>query len=147
MNTNMEAYYEKRSDIYNHVRNAGTYEKIAYAFLMACFTGLAAQIVIPLSWTPVPITLQGFAVMSAGILLGRKYGALSMILYALLGIVIPWYGGMTGGLSVLMGSTCGYFIGFIICAYFVGSVSDCQNISQKLNISLKISPQIYKLYV
>ncbi|WP_461462614.1 biotin transporter BioY [Methanobrevibacter sp.] len=124
MNTHMEAYYQKRSDIYNHVRNASTYEKIAYSFLMACFTGIAAQIVIPLSWTPVPITLQSFAVMTAGIVLGRKYGVLSMILYCLLGLVIPWYSGMTGGLSVLMGATGGYFLGFIICAYFVGSISD-----------------------
>lgn len=124
MNTSMEAYYQKRSTLYNHVRNGNTYEKIIYAFLMACFTGIAAQIVIPLSWTPVPITLQSFAVMTAGIILGRKYGTLSMILYCLLGIFIPWYSGMTGGLSVLIGSNAGYFLGFIICAYFVGTISD-----------------------
>ena len=124
MNTTMEAYYQKRSTLYNYVRNGNTYEKIIYAFLMACFTGIAAQIVIPLSWTPVPITLQSFAVMTAGIILGRKYGPLSMIPYCLLGIFIPWYSGMTGGLSVLIGSTAGYFLGFIICAYFVGTISD-----------------------
>lgn len=124
MNTTMEAYYQKRSTLYNYVRNGNTYEKIIYAFLMACFTGIAAQIVIPLSWTPVPITLQSFAVMTAGIILGRKYGTLSMILYCLLGIFIPWYSGMTGGLSVLIGSNAGYFLGFIICAYFVGTISD-----------------------
>ena len=124
MNTTMEDYYQKRSTLYNYVRNGNTYEKIIYAFLMACFTGIAAQIVIPLSWTPVPITLQSFAVMTAGIILGRKYGTLSMILYCLLGIFIPWYSGMTGGLSVLIGSNAGYFLGFIICAYFVGTISD-----------------------
>ena len=124
MNTTMEAYYQKRSTLYNYVRNGNTYEKIIYAFLMTCFTGIAAQIVIPLSWTPVPITLQSFAVMTAGIILGRKYGTLSMILYCLLGIFIPWYSGMTGGLSVLIGSNAGYFLGFIICAYFVGTISD-----------------------
>ncbi|OWT33265.1 biotin transporter BioY [Methanobrevibacter sp. 87.7] len=121
---NIDSYYQKRSDIYNHVKNANTYEKIALAFLMACFTGIMAQIAIPLPFTPVPITFQTFAVLIAGLFLGKKYGLLSQIFYVGLGLVIPWYSGMVGGLSVLLGSTCGYFIGFIICAYFVGYISE-----------------------
>ncbi|MGN1362442.1 MAG: biotin transporter BioY [Methanobrevibacter sp.] len=124
MNNNMDVYYQKRSNIYNHVKNANTYEKIALAFLMACFTGIMAQIAIPLPFTPVPITLQTFAVLIAGLLLGKKYGALSQIFYIGLGLVIPWYSGMVGGLSVLLGSTCGYFLGFLLCAYFVGYISE-----------------------
>jgi len=124
MNNNMDAYYQKRSDIYNHIKNANTYEKIVLSFLMACFTGIMAQIAIPLPFTPVPITLQTFAVLIAGLFLGKKYGALSQIFYIGLGLVIPWYSGMVGGLSVLLGSNCGYFIGFLVCAYFVGYISE-----------------------
>ena len=124
VNNTIESYYTIRSQVYNHVKNAGTYEKVGLAFLMACFTGIAAQIAIPLTWTPVPITLQTFAVLISGMLLGRKYGTLSQVLYLALGLVIPWYSGMTGGIATLLGTNCGYFIGFLVCAYFVGSISN-----------------------
>ncbi|MCI6930361.1 MAG: biotin transporter BioY [Methanobrevibacter boviskoreani] len=124
VNNTIESYYTIRSQVYNHVKNAGTYEKVGLAFLMACFTGIAAQIAIPLTWTPVPITLQTFAVLISGMLLGRKYGTLSQVLYLALGLVIPWYSGMTGGIATLLGTYCGYFIGFLVCAYFVGSISE-----------------------
>lgn len=91
---------------------------------MAGFTGIMAQIAIPLPFTPVPVTLQTFAVLISGMLLGKKYGVLSQVFYVGLGLVIPWYSGMVGGLSVFLGSNCGYFIGFIICAYFVGYISE-----------------------
>ena len=50
----------------------------------------------------------GFAVLTAGLLLGKKYGTLSQVLYIGLGAtLIPWFAGATGGLEVLFGSTCG----------------------------------------
>ena len=92
---------------------------------MACITGLMAQIVIPLPWTPVPITAQTFAVLCSGLFLGKRYGCLSQILYIVLGIAfIPWFGGMTGGLDILLGSTGGYMIGFIIASYFIGYITE-----------------------
>ncbi|HSL74932.1 MAG TPA: biotin transporter BioY, partial [Ilumatobacteraceae bacterium] len=51
----------------------------------ALFTALAAQITIPLGFTPVPITGQTFAVLLAGGVLGANRGALSMGLYVALG--------------------------------------------------------------
>nr|WP_288266853.1 biotin transporter BioY [uncultured Methanobrevibacter sp.] len=92
---------------------------------MACFTGIMAQIIIPLPWTPVPITAQTFAVLCSGLFLGKKYGCLSQILYVVLGIAfIPWFGGMTGGLEVFLGSTGGFLIGFIIASYFIGLITE-----------------------
>ena len=95
------------------------------SLLMACFTGIMAQIIIPLPWTPVPITAQTFAVLCSGLFLGKKYGCLSQILYVVLGIAfIPWFGGMTGGLEVFLGSTGGFLIGFIIASYFIGLITE-----------------------
>ena len=92
---------------------------------MACFTGIMAQIIIPLPWTPVPITAQTFAVLCSGLFLGKKYGCLSQILYIVLGVAfIPWFGGMTGGLETLLGSTGGFLIGFVIASYFIGAISE-----------------------
>jgi biotin transport system substrate-specific component len=91
--------------------------KIAMALSMAGLTGLLAQARIPLPFTPVPVTGQTFAVLLAGILLGRKWGGISLVIYAVLGIAgIPWFNGATSGL----GGTAGYLFGFVLAALFLG---------------------------
>ena len=125
MNINMENYYDTRKNVFERIQNSSTSAKLLMSLMMACITGLMAQIIIPLPWTPVPITAQTFAVLSSGLLLGRKYGCLSQILYIVLGIAfVPWFGGMTGGLEIVLSSTGGFFIGFIIASYFIGAISE-----------------------
>ena len=121
----MDNYYATRKNVFERIQDANTATKILMSFMMACFTGIMAQIIIPLPWTPVPITAQTFAVLCSGLFLGRKYGVLSQVIYIALGVAfIPWFGGMTGGLEVLLGSTGGFMIGFIIASYFVGMISE-----------------------
>jgi len=121
----MDNYYSTRKNVFERIQDASTATKLLMSFMMACITGIMAQIVIPLPWTPVPITAQTFAVLCSGLFLGKKYGCLSQILYIILGIAfIPWFGGMTGGIETFLGSTCGFFIGFIIAAYFIGFITE-----------------------
>lgn len=125
MSININDLYTTRKNIYDSIQNSSTATKILMSFLMACVTGIMAQIIIPLPWTPVPITAQTFAVLIAGLVLGKKYGALSQILYILIGILfVPWFGEMTGGLDIVLGSTCGYFVGFVLTSYFIGAISE-----------------------
>ena len=125
MNINAESYYLARKNAFERFQESSTATKLVMSFLMACITGLMAQIIIPLPWTPVPITAQTFAVLCSGLFLGKKYGCLSQIIYVLLGIAfVPWFGGMTGGIDIFFGSTIGYFIGFIIASYFVGYIAE-----------------------
>ena len=125
MNINMDNYYIARKNTFERIQNASTTTKILLSLMMACLTGIMAQIIIPLPWTPVPITAQTFAVLTSGLILGKKYGCLSQILYITLGIAfIPWFGGMTGGIETFLGSTWGFFIGFIIASYFIGAISE-----------------------
>ena len=125
MNINFNDYYIARKNVFEKIQNTNTATKILMSLLMACFTGIMAQIIIPLPWTPVPVTAQTFAVLTAGLLLGKKYGVLSQLLYIILGVAfIPWFGGMTGGLEALLGSTGGYLIGFLIASYFIGYISE-----------------------
>lgn len=125
MNINIDSYYSTRKNIFERIQSASTATKILLSFMMACFTGIMAQIIIPLPWTPVPITAQTFAVLCSGLFLGKKYGCLSQILYIVLGIAfIPWFGEMTGGLDVFLGSTGGFFIGFVIASYFIGAITE-----------------------
>jgi biotin transport system substrate-specific component len=85
----------------------------------AVFTGLLAQVAVPL-W-PVPITGQTLAVMLVASTLGLVRGTLSMLVYAVLGVVgVPWFSGWSGGPSILLGPTGGYIVGFIVAAAIVG---------------------------
>ncbi|WP_409199748.1 biotin transporter BioY [Methanobrevibacter sp. DSM 116169] len=125
MYSNINNFFELRENVFNKIHGSNTLTKIFLAFIMAGITGIMAQIIIPLPWTPVPITGQTFAVLIAGLFLGKKYGALSQILYILIGIsIIPWFGGMTGGIETLLGSTVGYFFGFVLASYFIGYISE-----------------------
>lgn len=125
MNINLDNYYSTRKSTYERIQDASTATKVLMSLLMACFTGIMAQIIIPLPWTPVPITAQTFAVLCSGLFLGKKYGCLSQILYIVLGVAfIPWFGGMTGGLDIFLGSTFGFFIGFVIASYFIGLITE-----------------------
>ena len=125
MNINMENYYSTRKTVFERIQDASTATKLLMSLLMACFTGIMAQIIIPLPWTPVPITAQTFAVLCSGLFLGKRYGCLSQILYIVLGVAfIPWFGGMTGGLDIFLGSTFGFFIGFVIASYFIGAITE-----------------------
>ncbi|MCX8172063.1 MAG: biotin transporter BioY [Archaeoglobaceae archaeon] len=100
-------------------------QKILLALAFAAFTGLCAQIRIYLPWTPVPITMQTFAVFLSAIILGKYWGGVSQILYVSLGFAgVPWFAGFKGGIAVLTGATVGYLFGFIVAALFVGHLVD-----------------------
>jgi biotin transport system substrate-specific component len=91
----------------------------------AAFTGLLAQVAIPL-W-PVPITGQTLAVLLVGSTLGALRGVLAMVAYAVLGIVgVPWFSDASSGLQVIAGPTGGYIIGFIIAAGLTGWLAQRQ---------------------
>ncbi len=100
-------------------------KKLTLALGLACLTGLVAQIRIILPWSPVPVTGQTFAVLLAGVLLGRWWGGISLAIYAGLGAVgVPWFTGWGSGLGYLAGPTGGYIIGFILAALFLGHFTD-----------------------
>ena len=91
----------------------------------ALLTALAAQITIPLGFTPVPITGQTFAVLLAGGVLGANRGALSMGLYVALGAIgLPFYAEGSGGWTAATGATAGYLVGFVVAAFVVGKMAE-----------------------
>lgn len=87
----------------------------------AGLVALAAQIAIPLPFTPVPITAQTFAVLLVGASLGWMLGAASLLLYWLVGLAgAPVYAEQHGGWETFMGPTGGYLIGFVLAAAVTG---------------------------
>ena len=99
--------------------------KLALTLGMAIFTGLLAQARVQLPWSPVPLTGQTFAVLLAGVLLGRWWGGISLAVYTGLGIAgVPWFQSFNGGLAYMAGPTGGYIVGFILAALFLGHLTD-----------------------
>ena len=89
----------------------------------AALTGLAAQVSITVpSITPVPFTLQTFAVLLVGASLGSVRGLVSMALYVVVGLAgVPWF---AEGSSGYPAATFGYLLGFIAAAALVGWLSE-----------------------
>jgi len=125
MEITINNYFEKRNSLFKWRSNTSMANKVILAFLVACFTGIMAQIIIPLPWTPVPVTGQTFAVLMAGVMLGRYWGGLSQALYLAVGLLgVPWFAGMTGGFMILFSANAGYLVGFILAALFLGYFTD-----------------------
>jgi biotin transport system substrate-specific component len=84
-------------------------------------TALAAQVVVPLPFTPVPLTGQTFAVLLTGALLGPRLGALAMLAYLAEGAAgLPFFRGGAGGVQHFSGATAGYLCAFPAAAYVTG---------------------------
>jgi len=88
-------------------------------------TALAAQLVVPLPFTPVPLTGQSFAVLLTGALLGPRLGALAMLAYLAEGALgLPFFRAGAGGVAHLSGATAGYLFAFPAAAYVTGLLAE-----------------------
>lgn len=82
----------------------------------------AAQISIPLPFTPVPLTLQTFAVLLTGSALGGSRALVTLGLYVGVGALgAPWFAGGAHGIG---GPTTGYLLGFLVAGYVVGKLAE-----------------------
>lgn len=78
-------------------------KKLVFYALFAALTVVCSQIAIPLPMD-VPLSLATFAVMLSGALLGRYGGAVSQLVYVLLGAVgVPVFAGFAEGWTVWWG--------------------------------------------
>ncbi|MET3589638.1 biotin transport system substrate-specific component [Bartonella silvatica] len=69
----------------------------------------------------IPVTAQSMGPMLAGSILGAKRGALASLLFLILiAIGLPVLPGGRGGMSIFLGATAGYLIGFVVAAFFIG---------------------------
>jgi len=91
--------------------------------LGAAVVALAAQVVVPVPFSPVPMTLQPLAVLAVGGLLGAAGGLSALVLYLLLGIIgLPVFAGGGSGAWHLLGPTGGYLLAFPIAATVTGAL-------------------------
>lgn len=98
-------------------------KSLVVAGLFAGIISVLAQISVPLPFSPVPVTGQTLGVFLAGAVLGSRLGALSVLVYLLLGACgLPVFAQGRAGAGVLLGPTGGYLAGFVLGAYLCGRI-------------------------
>ena len=91
---------------------------------LTLFTAACAQVAVPLPFTPVPLTLQTFAVLVGAAALGAKRAVIAQILYVLAAAAgAPVLAGASHGMAKVLGPTGGYIVGFIVASFVVGSIA------------------------
>ena len=90
------------------------------------FVALCARVTVPLPFTPVPLTLQNFAVLLVGLVLGSRCGFLALALYLAEGAVgLPVFNPTgLGGIAQLLGPTGGYLMAYPVVAFISGWVAE-----------------------
>ena len=103
-------------------------EEVGAVLLATSLTAIAAQISIPLPFTPVPFTFQPMVVLVGAAALGARRGAASQVLYLALGIAgLPVFAAsplLPQGVLRLLGPTGGYLMSYPLAAFVAGGLAE-----------------------
>ena len=100
-------------------------QNIVLVIIFSVLIALSAQLSFPLPFSPVPITMQTFMVLLAGVVLGSRLGAITLITYLCQGAAgMPVFAGGKAGILALFGPTGGYLFGFFVAAWLVGFLAE-----------------------
>lgn len=95
------------------------------AGLFAALLAISSQVSLMLPMSPVPHTLQILFVLLAGVVLGGRWGCTSVVVWVLLGVFgLPVFTQGKAGAAVLAGPTGGFLLGFILCGFIVGWLTE-----------------------
>lgn len=98
---------------------------ITTSALFVAVMAVCSWISIPVPGTAVPINLGTFGVILTGLILGKKNGVVSVLVFLLCGAIgLPVFHGFTGGIGTLTGPTGGFLIGYIALAFCAGLARD-----------------------
>jgi biotin transport system substrate-specific component len=102
--------------------------RIAGVCFMTILTAIAAQVSIPLPFTPVPLTLQPMVVLLGGAALGARLGMTSQVLYLIAGIAgLPVFAAspaLPPGILRLLGPTGGFLMAYPFAAFLTGWLAE-----------------------
>lgn len=103
----------------NHSRTLQLIQVAMFATLMMIGANISSFLIIG----GVPITLQTFFAIVAGILLGSRNGAVAMLVYAFIGLAgLPVFAKFSGGMDTLVTPTFGFILSFVFVAYIAGEI-------------------------
>jgi biotin transport system substrate-specific component len=101
-------------------------EQIAIVIGASLFVALCARVTVPLPFTPVPLTMQNFAVLLVGLTLGSRRGFAVLALYLAEGLAgIPVFSPTgPGGIAQLLGPTGGFLLAYPFVAGIAGWIME-----------------------
>ncbi|BBM50657.1 biotin transporter BioY [Leptotrichia wadei] len=100
-----------------------TFKNILLVLGGVAFLSIMSQILIPLPYTPVPISLGTFGVTLMALLYGRKLGTATILSYVVAGSLgAPIFAG--GKAGSLFSPTGGYILGYIVATIILGYLAD-----------------------
>src|SRR2546429_7266798 len=102
-------------------------ERLGAVAFVTVLTAIAAQVSVPLPFTPVPFTMQPMVVLLGGAALGARLGAASQLLYLGLGIAgLPVFAAaaLPPGAARLLGPTGGYLMSYPLAAFVAGRLAE-----------------------
>jgi biotin transport system substrate-specific component len=102
--------------------------RVAAVVFIAAATAAAAQISVPLPFTPVPFAMQDMVVLIGGAALGSRLGMSAQLLYLAAGIAgLPVFAASAAlpqGALRLLGPTGGYLLSYPVAAYLTGRLAE-----------------------
>ena len=123
--------------------------------LIALFTAMIVVLglipPVPVPWVPVPVTLQTFGVMLAGLILGPWRGGLVVLTYVLIALLgLPVLPGGRAGLAVLAGPTGGFLLGMIpgavVTGWLAGRITATGSVAGSGSLAAA-TPQILRCWI
>jgi biotin transport system substrate-specific component len=103
-------------------------EQLGAVLFVTVLTAVAAQISVPLPFTPVPLTFQPMVVLVGAAALGSRLGMASQVLYLALGLAgLPLFAAspaLPQGAARLLGPTGGYLMSFPLAAFVAGFLAE-----------------------
>jgi len=107
--------------------------KLTTMAMLVAVCAVCAQVAIPLPFSPVPLTLSTMAVLLTALLLGPFYGALTIAVYLLAGIVgLPVFAQAKAGIGVFAGPTGGFLWSFLPAAFICGWIGSLGKVRRPL---------------
>ncbi len=103
------------------LKNLSLFQRLLLVVIGAALLTVSSYLVIPM--VPVPITMQTLAVTLIGAIYGWRLGAVTVIIWLLIGATgLPVFAGGGGGLNHITGATGGYLIAFPFGAAATGGL-------------------------
>lgn len=103
-------------------------QRAAAVAFVTVLTFAAAQVSMPIPFTPVPFTFQPMVVLVGAAALGARLGAASQIIYLALGIAgLPVFAAsplLPQGVARLLGPTGGYLMAYPVAAFATGWLAE-----------------------
>lgn len=124
---------------------SSTYVQVSALTLL---TIVSAQVVIPLPFTPVPLTLQTFAILFGAAAIGPYKSTLAQFFYLLIAAIgFPVLASDKGGVEAIFGATAGYLFAFLVASYVVGLIAKQLSTRKFLNVFVGFFIGTFLIYI